>query len=71
MTNRRNPFLKYSSLAFEMLATIGVGALAGHFIDQKMANTTPYATAGLALLFVGIALYRVLRDVAADQSKPE
>jgi F0F1-type ATP synthase assembly protein I len=57
-----NVYLKYSSLAFQMGATIGIFAYAGHWLDGHYHTTTPYYTIGLALVGVGIALYQAIKD---------
>jgi F0F1-type ATP synthase assembly protein I len=63
-----NPFLRYSSLAFELLAALGLGAWLGHVLDQKLGSTKPLATALLALLFLIAALYRNLRDLMREKN---
>lgn len=64
----RNPFLRYSSLAFELLAALGIGAWLGHIIDRKMQNSKPLATALFALLFLIAALYRNLRELMREKN---
>jgi hypothetical protein len=64
----RSPFLRYSSLAFELLAALGIGAWLGHIIDQKLGNRKPLATALMALLFLAAALYRTLRELMREKN---
>lgn len=56
-----NNYLKYTSMAAEMLVTIGAGALLGHLLDLHFKLATPYCTAAFSLVFVVIAMYRAIR----------
>jgi F0F1-type ATP synthase assembly protein I len=49
-------------MAFEMLATIGVFAVAGHFLDKKIPFEFPIATIVLTMLGLGVAFYRILKE---------
>jgi F0F1-type ATP synthase assembly protein I len=57
-----NKYLKYSSMAFQMGATIGIFAFIGYKLDQHFQIRDSYCTIGLALLGVGISLFTVIRD---------
>jgi len=63
--NRRevNSYIKYSSIAFQMIFVIGIFAFAGYKIDQYRNSQQAWFTAGLSLLGVVIAIYQVLRAV--------
>jgi hypothetical protein len=50
-----------------MIATIGIGAGIGYFIDTKTHNQKHLYTAFITLLFVGIALYQVIKSVINDK----
>jgi F0F1-type ATP synthase assembly protein I len=50
-----------------MIATIGIGAGIGYFIDMKTHNQKHLYTAFITLLFVGIALYQVIKSVINDK----
>lgn len=54
---------KYSAVAFQMLATIGVCVFIGYKIDQGRANDTPLFTALLGLFGVIVSLYQVIKSV--------
>ncbi len=56
-------FARYSGLAFEMLAIIGVGTWAGVWLDAYFNHETPWITATVAPLSVLISLYLVLKDL--------
>jgi F0F1-type ATP synthase assembly protein I len=60
---RVNSYAKFSGIAFQMIAVIGVFAFAGYKIDEATGHTVKWATAGLSLVGVFIALYIVIRSV--------
>ena len=57
-----NTYLKYSGMAFQMGATIGIGTWAGVELDDWMQFETPVFTLILSLFSVIAALYLVLKD---------
>jgi len=59
-----NPYLKYSGLAFEMLAVIGISVFAGKKIDEYFGNETPWVTLILVFLFLGGYLYKLVVDLS-------
>ena len=58
-----NTYIKYSSLGFQMIASIGLGAWGGHALDNSLHNTTPWATIGCALLGIAISLFLLFRSI--------
>jgi F0F1-type ATP synthase assembly protein I len=54
-------YMKYSTMAFEMAATIAIGVGLGHVADWKF-HIEPYGKAAGAFLFVIIAIYRAVKD---------
>jgi F0F1-type ATP synthase assembly protein I len=54
---------KLSGVGLQMGATIFLGAYAGKWLDQKYPNEKGWFTIGFTLLFVGISLFNVLRQV--------
>lgn len=58
-----NQLAKFSGIAFQMIVVIGVFAFAGYKVDALMNNSTRWATAGLSLLGVFIALYIVIKSL--------
>lgn len=65
--NKARNFAKYSGIAFQMLATIGVFAFIGYQIDQRRAGKKPIFMAILGLLGVVFSLYQVVRSVTKDK----
>ena len=54
-------FIRYSSLAFEMIAIMGIGVFAGVKIDQWLGMSFPAFTLGSMILSVIGAIYYVIR----------
>ena len=49
-------------MAFEMLATIGIFAAAGYFIDKKLGIEFPVMTILLTLIGLGVSFYRIFKQ---------
>ncbi|MDR2011146.1 MAG: AtpZ/AtpI family protein [Bacteroidales bacterium] len=64
-----NKFIRYSTLAFEMGAIIGIGTYAGYWIDKKFSFETPVFTIILSLFSVFSSLYLVIKQVKNDNKK--
>lgn len=58
-----NAYLKFSGIAIQMGAIIGLGSWAGHTLDVKYNTQKPYYTLILALLSIAIALYLIIKEV--------
>lgn len=54
-------FIRYSSLAFEMITIMGIGAFAGVKIDQWLDLSFPAFTLILMILSVAGAIYHAIR----------
>ncbi|HLN74256.1 MAG: AtpZ/AtpI family protein [Methylococcaceae bacterium] len=54
-------FIKYSNLAFEMVAIMAAGVFAGIKLDQWLKMDFPAFTLGLMILSVIGAIYHVMR----------
>ena len=59
-----NPALKYSGMAVQMAALVGLGIWIGGKLDEYMGNEKPYFTLLLSVLFLGAILYSIVRDVS-------
>lgn len=62
-----NKFIRYSSLAFEMIIIIVVAALGGRKLDNYMNNQHPYFTIGFSLLAVFTSLYLLIKNLSNDK----
>ncbi len=61
--DRARAVAKYSGMAIQMLATIGLSAWAGVRLDAHFQTKTPWYTIGLMLAGVLVALYQVIRSL--------
>jgi F0F1-type ATP synthase assembly protein I len=63
LNDKKQPqnFAKYTGIAFQMLAIIGLFIFIGYQIDQSQARSKPIFTAILGLLGVVLSLYQVIR----------
>jgi len=59
-----NPYLKYSGLAFEMLAVIGLAVFGGIKLDEYFENETPWITLIFVFVFLGGYLYKLVVDLS-------
>ncbi len=58
-----NSILKYSGLAFNMIAIIASISLGGKYLDQYMENSFPYFTLIGVLFSVFSAVYLSIREL--------
>jgi len=58
-----NNLAKFTGIAFQMIAIIGVFAFAGYKIDQSAGHQTKWVTAILSLAGVLLAMYIVIRSI--------
>jgi hypothetical protein len=56
-------FAKYTGMAFQMLATIGLFTFVGYQIDKKYKGPQPVFTALLSFVGVVISLYMAIRSL--------
>ena len=56
-------FAKYSGIAFQMLATIGIMTFIGYKIDENRASKQPIFTAIFGLIGVLVSLIQVVRSL--------
>ena len=64
-SNRLQAVMKYSGLAFQMLAIIGGSAWLGIWLDGRL-HTSPWLTIGLLLLGVFLAVFQVIRSLTKE-----
>jgi len=56
-------FIRFSSLAFQMIGLIGFFSWFGYYLDKKYSSKSPWWTIGLSLFGVFVSLYLVIREV--------
>lgn len=62
-----NTFVKYSSVAFQMAATIILCLFLGKFLDRYFSNSKPILTAVLSTFGVVIAIINLIRSVIKNE----
>lgn len=66
-TKQANNFAKYTGLAFQMLATIGVLSFLGYKIDESRGSEKLIFTALFGVVGVVFSLYQVIRSLDKNQ----
>jgi len=62
-SSQLNTYARFSGIAFQMIAIIGLGVYLGIKLDEKYPNKYKLFTIVLALLSIAMALYNVIRQV--------
>jgi len=57
-----NDYARYSSLAFQMMAIIGVGIFGGMKLDKYLALERPVFTVLFSVISVILAVYYAIKD---------
>jgi len=63
MSKPVNNYIKYTGIAFQMIAIIGVFTFIGYQLDTRAAHSTLWVTALLSLTGVFISLYLVIKSL--------
>ena len=66
-----NTYAKFSSLAIQMFAIIGIASFAGVKLDKKYPNKNNLFTLVLSLLGVLIAIFYVIRQITISSKENE
>ena len=61
--NKNDNFIRYSGIAFEMMAIIGAGTYGGFKLDQWMKNEFKGFTLGFMILSVIAAVLYATKDI--------
>ena len=60
---RLNSYVKYSGIAFQMIAIILIGVFGGMKLDKWLKTDKPVFTAILAVLAVFLSIYYSIKDL--------
>jgi F0F1-type ATP synthase assembly protein I len=66
MKQKINPYLRYSSMVFQMMAMIGIFAWIGYQIDLYFSLKIPISMLIFILLGVGGSLYQVIKSLPKE-----
>lgn len=58
-----NNYIKFTTIAFQMIATIGLLSFVGWWLDSKFPNDYSAYTVIFSLLGVFLAIYQVIKQV--------
>ena len=64
-----NDYLKYSGLAFQMMATAGISTWIGYKIDHYLELRFPVFTISLLLIALTGVIYWLIKSVTNDSEK--
>ena len=67
--NQLNAYARYSGIAFQMFAIIGIGTFIGVKLDKTFPNKNDIYTVILSLGSVIISIWLVIRGVALNSKK--
>ena len=62
-----NSYIKYSSIGFQMAATIALFTLVGYWIDKYYANEKPIITLILMLIGTGVSIFTLIKQLSVDK----
>ena len=60
------PYLKYSGLAFQMIAVLVAAAYGGMWLDENQGNKNPWWTITLMLIAVIASIYMIISSVTKN-----
>jgi len=69
--SRINSYAKFSGIAFQMVAIIGLGSFGGVKLDEYYPNKYSVFTIICSLVSIGIALYYVIKQVTDFSNKKD
>ncbi len=58
--------MKYSGMAFQLIASIALGAWLGSLLDKWLQRKAPIFTIGLSLLFTVATLILIIRELLKE-----
>lgn len=63
---KANVYLKYSGMAFQMIAVMLVAAYGGQWLDKHFENDKPWYTLVLLLIGVIASVYLIIKTVTRE-----
>jgi hypothetical protein len=66
-----NTYAKFSGIAFQMIAVIGLGSYGGVKLDEQYPNLYPMFTLICSLASVAMAMYLVIKQVGGTSKNNE
>ncbi|AXT51928.1 AtpZ/AtpI family protein [Aquimarina sp. BL5] len=67
--NRLSSFARFTGMAFQMAAVIGIGVFIGLSLDSQYPNKYRAYTIVFSLLFVCLSMYQAIRQLNKNNNK--
>ena len=64
-----NGYARFSSIAFQMIAIIGIGVYSGVKLDEKFSKNNQLFTVILSLVSVALSMYYLIKQVSKTSNK--
>ncbi|MBW8685168.1 AtpZ/AtpI family protein [Chitinophaga rhizophila] len=58
---------RYTGLAFQMMATLGIAVFAGYKIDQRTGWSFPFFLIILSLIALAVILRQIIKDTSRNE----
>ena len=71
MASKKGSFLVFTGIAFQMGATIFLGAYFGKMLDEKYPSDKKWFTLGLTLLALVVSMYNILNQLKRINEKQD
>lgn len=62
-----NSYIKYSSIGFQMAATIAIFTLIGYWVDKHYANEKPIITLILMLIGTSVSIFTLIKQLGSEK----
>ena len=61
--NSNQNYIRFTTLGFQILVTVGIGVVAGQWLDHKFPNKNSIYTVVCSLVMIMVAMYQVIRTL--------
>jgi uncharacterized membrane protein YcjF (UPF0283 family) len=61
--NNQNNYIRFTTLGFQILVTVGIGVVAGQWLDKKYPNDNSIYTIICSMVMIIVAMYQVIRTL--------
>ena len=62
-SNNQNNYIRFTTLGFQILVMVGIGVLAGQWLDRRYPNKNSLFTIICSLVMIMVAMYQVIRTL--------
>ena len=61
--NNQNNYIRFTTLGFQILITVGIGVLVGQWLDQRYPNKNSIYTIICSMFMIMLAMYQVIKTL--------